>query len=72
MLRQHPIGSLCNTILLWTSPDCVLPLYATLCSELGEGIAHVLPSLVISQDLDPVSGLVLCISLELLECIKDI
>src|SRR5579859_2100379 len=22
-LRQHPISSLCNTILLWPSPDCV-------------------------------------------------
>ena len=70
MLRQHPISSLCNTILLRPSPDCVLPLNATVCSEFGEYIAHVFPSLVVSQDLDLVSGLVLCIGLELLECIK--
>jgi len=71
-LRQHPISSLYNTILLRPSPDCVLPLYATFCGELGEGIANVLPTLVISQYLDPVSRLILCIGLKVLECFKDV
>ena len=69
-LRQHPISSLCNTILLRPSPDSVLPLNATLCSELQECIAHVLPSFVIPQCLDPVSGLILCIGLELFEAVN--
>jgi len=40
--------------------------------NLVNALPHVLPSLVVSQDLDPVSALVLCIGLELLECIKDV
>ena len=72
MLRQYPISSLRNTILLQMCPDSVLPLNATLGSKVKESIAHVLSSLVISQYLDLSLGLVLSISLELLECFKDV
>jgi hypothetical protein len=72
MLRQHPISSLSDPILLRTSSDSVLSLYATLSGKVQEGIAHVLSSLVIPQDLDFSLRLVLSICLELLERPKDV
>jgi hypothetical protein len=72
MLRQHPISSLSDPILLRTSPDSVLSLNATLSGKVKESIAHVLSSLVIPQDLDLSLGLVLSICLELLEHFKDV
>jgi hypothetical protein len=71
-LRQHPIGSLSDPILLRTSSDSVLPLDATLSGKVKESIAHILSSLVIPQDLDFPLGLVLSIGLELLERLEDV
>jgi hypothetical protein len=71
-LRQHPISSFSDPILLRTSPDSVLSLNATLSGKVKESIAHVLSSLVIPQDLDFSLGLVLSICLELLERFKGV
>jgi hypothetical protein len=71
-LRQHPISSLSDSILLRVSPDSVLSLNATLSGKVKESIAHILSSFVISQRLDFSIGMVLSIGLELLEHPKDV
>jgi len=50
---------LCNSILLGLIPDIMLVKNATFGGEIDEGIAHILPSLVITQDLDFLLALVL-------------
>ncbi|KAF9219315.1 hypothetical protein BS17DRAFT_677861, partial [Gyrodon lividus] len=66
------VCAFCNTVLLRTSPDSVLALYATLGSEIKHSLAHVLTTFVISQCLDLSLALVLSICLELLEGVQEI
>ena len=61
---------LCHSIQLGSIPDSVLTQDATLGGEIEEGIAHILPSLVIMQDLDFPLTLVLSKGLECLEGLK--
>ena len=66
------ISTFCYPILLGLRLDSVLSLNTTLGGEFKHGLAHVLPSLVVSQGFDVSFGLILCKCLELLECIKNI
>ena len=61
---------LCNSILLGSIPDSMLAKNAILGGEIDEGIAHILPSLVIVQNLDLLesSG---CFSAPLTEVLCD-
>ena len=63
---------LCNSILLRAISDSVLVKNAALGGEIDEGIAHILPSLVIAQNLDLSLALVLSKGLERLECLKSL
>jgi hypothetical protein len=49
-----------------------LALYTALVGECEHGIAHVLPSLVISQRFDPPFRLVLCKRLKLLKSVENV
>jgi len=69
-LRWKPISTLCNSILLGSIPDSMLAKNATLGGKIDEGIAHILPSLVIAQDLDLSLALVLSKGLERLKGLK--
>jgi len=71
-LRQDAIGTLCNTILLRACSNSVLALDTTLVGEGEHGIAHILPSLVISQCFDPPFSLVLCKCFKLLKSIEKV
>ena len=62
----------CYPILLGTHSDSVLALNTTLDGEFEHGLAHVLPSLVISQSFHVSFGLILCKCPKLLECIENI
>ena len=61
---------LCHSILLRAIPDSMLVQDTALGGEIDEGIAHILPSLVIAQDLDFSLTLVLSKDLECLEGLK--
>jgi len=63
---------LCNSILLGSISDSMLAKNATLGGKIDEGIAHILPSLVITQDLDFSLALVLSKGLECLEGLKSL
>ena len=63
---------LCNSILLGSIPDSMLAKNAALGGEIDEGIAHILPSLVIAQDLDLSLALVLSKGLERLKGLKSL
>jgi hypothetical protein len=71
-LRENTIGTLCNAILLGARLNSVLVLYAALVGECEHGIAHVLPSLVISQCFDPPCHLVLCKRFKLFKSVENI
>jgi hypothetical protein len=71
-LRENTIGTLCDAILLGARSDSVLALYTALVGECEHGIAHVLPSLVISQRFDPPFRLVLCKRLKLLKSVENV
>ena len=60
------IGAFCNTILLGSHLDSVLALNIILGGEFEHGLAHVLPSLVVSQCFD----LLLTLVLNALNCLK--
>ena len=63
---------LCHSILLRSIADSMLAQDTTLGGEIEEGIAHILPSLVIVQDLDFSLTLVLSKGLERLEGLKSL
>jgi len=66
------IGTFCNTILLRAHSNSVLALDTTLVDGCEHGIAHILPSLVISQGFDLPLGLVLCKHFKLLKSVENI
>jgi hypothetical protein len=71
-LCQKPVCTFCDSILLRSSPNGVLALYASLGSELEHRIAHILAPLVISKSFDASLGLVLSKGFEALESIENI
>ena len=71
-LLHSPVGTLSNSILLWSSPDRVLPLDPMFCTKVIHLPAHVLTTLVLPQSLDPMSSLIFSPSLEPLEAVKGL
>ena len=66
-LVQNAVRALSDTVLLGTVACGVLPLDAVRCGEGREGVGHVLPALVVAQDLDPLARLGLSVRLVRLE-----
>ena len=66
-LFHSPVGTLSNTILLGSSPDRVLPLDAMFCTEVIHVSTHVLTTLVLPENLDLGTSLVLSPGLVLFE-----
>ena len=69
---QSSVGTLSYSILVGLIAHSVLPGNSSIQEELVQLIGHVLATLVIPETLDAHIELVLCLSLETLEGIRDI
>jgi hypothetical protein len=67
---HHPVSSLCNTILLGTIPDTMLPLNAMIYAECLKLSRHVLATLIVAQAAQPFTSDILSPSPKLLESSK--